>query len=111
MKKTTTNSHNVWKGLKTALLDASDDQLDLAGTLIRREKWIRHWYKVYQNSNGSAKYYGGGYTVVTILPKYLTRAPRCGWSTCRLAEDDFDQKIGIAVATARAFGEKIPDYI
>ena len=110
MKKTTNNSHNVWEKLQTALHDASDDQLNHADMLIRKEQWIRHWYKKFSEINGAVKYFAGGYTVVIILPKSRTCAPRGGWSTCNPC-DTFDQRTGIAVATARAFGADIPDFL
>ena len=79
---------------------------------IQRELWVRHWYakaQSYKTSHKAGTMFTGPYTTVTIICNNQV-APCVGWSKCSTT-DRYDTRVGIAVATARAFGEKIPDYI
>ena len=68
-----------------------------------REKWIRHYLDVFDHENGTYEI-SGNFTIVSLC------GGRLGASLCG-RRDSFDKDIGIAVATARAYGAEIPDYI
>lgn len=94
------------------LSTASDRTLRHGLEAIQRELWVRHWCakaQSYRASNRVGIMYTGLCTTVTIVPNDQV-TPCVGWSQCSTT-DRYDSRVGIAVATARAFGEKIPDYI
>lgn len=79
---------------------------------IQRELWIRKWYgraRLYRTNNKAGVMFTGLYTTVTIIGNDQV-APHVGWAKCS-PTDRYDDRVGVAVATARAFGESIPDYI
>lgn len=88
----------------------SDKQLENALLLVHREQWIRAWATVYLEYNGRFSETPNRFQIVTFLPCKAGEPCRVGWSrwNCR---DSFDHRVAVAVATARAFGEDIPDYI
>lgn len=91
------------------LKEYSDKQLENALLLVHREQWIRAWATVYLEYEGHfAKTHG--FLIATFLPREGGEPYRVGWSRWN-QRDSFDHRVGIAVATARAFGEQIPDYI
>lgn len=69
----------------------------------RRERWIRHYLNVFENYSGTYDIQGN-FTII-----FLNNG-RHGVSLCG-RKDSFDKDVGIAVATARAYGAEIPDYI
>lgn len=69
----------------------------------KREKWIRHYLDVFDCENGTYEI-SGNFTIVSLC------GGRLGASLCG-RKDSFDKDVGIAVATARAYGAEIPDYI
>lgn len=88
----------------------SDKQLENVLLLVHREQWIRAWVTVYLEYNGRFAETPDGFQIVTFLPREAGESCRAGWSRWN-CQDSFDRRVGIAVATARAFGEDIPDYI
>ena len=68
-----------------------------------RDKWIRHYLDVFEYENGTYEI-SGNFTIVSL------GGGRLGASLCG-RKDSFDRDVGIAVATARAYGAEIPDYI
>ena len=68
-----------------------------------REKWMRHYLDIFDHENGTYEI-SGNFTIVSLC------GGRLGASLCG-TRDSFDKDIGIAVATARAYGAEIPDYI
>lgn len=69
----------------------------------KRERWIRHYLDVFENAYGTYDIQGN-FTIV-FLNSGLHGVSLCG------RKDYFDKDVGIAVATARALGDEIPDYI
>lgn len=69
----------------------------------RRERWIRHYLNMFENARGTYDIQGN-FTIVFLS------CNRHGVSLCG-RKDSFDKNVGIAVATARALGDEIPDYI
>lgn len=94
------------------LLSCPDRTLEQGLREIKRELWVRKWYakaQSYRGSNRVGIMYTGLCTTVTFI-HHDQVAPYVGWSKCSTT-DRYDTRVGIAVATARAFGEKIPNYI
>ena len=80
--------------------------------VLQAELWVRHWYakaQLYKTHNKAIIAFRGPYTIVTLIGNDQM-APHMGWAKCSPTDAKSD-RVGIAVATARAFGEKIPDYI
>ena len=81
---------------------------------IQAELWVRHWFnraKDLEQSGKAVSVMRGCRTVIAIEDKHGA-PPRMGWAKCSPHDlKDRSLRIGIAVATARAFGEQIPDYI
>lgn len=69
----------------------------------RRERWIRHYLNMFENAYGTYDIQGN-FTIV-FLNSGLHGVSLCG------RKDSFDKDVGIAVATARALGDEIPDYV
>lgn len=93
------------------LISVTDEALKLGMQTIQREMWVRKWFnkaKLYQ-ANGHF-----GFKEIKRLSIVAidvgVGAPYLGWSRCS-PSDTYDRRVGIAVATARAYGEPIPDYI
>ena len=72
--------------------------------ISNREAWIRRYLKAFRAANGLYEVHGNFTTVFLRSPYSL------GSSLCS-KKDLFDRDVGIAVATARALGDEIPDYI
>lgn len=68
-----------------------------------RDKWIHHYLDIFRSANGTYVV-SGNFTIVSLCDG------RLGASLCG-RNDSFEGDVGIAVATARAYGEEIPDYI
>lgn len=72
-----------------------------------KKKWVTSMMDIYKRSRGSAVRQGN-FTIVTILnnsSQWVNGASCCG------KKDNYQNDVGIAVATARALGYHIPDYI
>ena len=74
----------------------------------KRDRWIGGYYCAFLNNPNAKVVYVGQTTVLALWSRTLgvrmgTATPVCG--------DEFDNKTGIAVAYAKAVGDKIPDYI
>lgn len=69
----------------------------------KRERWIRRYLDAFENARGIYDIQGN-FTIVFLS------CNRHGVSLCG-RKDSFDKDVGIAVATARAYGAEIPDYI
>lgn len=94
------------------LLSCSNRTLEQGLREIQRELWVRKWYekaRFYKTFNREIISFRGSYTTVTIIRDDQV-APHMGWSKCS-PTDRYDDRVGVAVAIARAFGEQIPDYI
>lgn len=94
------------------LSTAPDHTLRHGLKVIQAELWVRHWYnkaQLYKTHNKAIIAFRGSYTIITLIRDNPV-APLMGWAKCSPTDAKSD-RIGIAVATARAFGEKIPDYI
>ena len=94
------------------LLSCPNDTLDRGLREIQRELWVRKWYEkaqLYRTFGREVVVFRGFYTIVTIFRDDQV-APHMGWAK-RSPSDTKSDRVGIAVATARAFGEDIPDYI
>lgn len=96
------------------LLSCPDRTLEQGLKEIQRELWVRKWFKVaslhkdYGEVVVSAK---DSYTFIAIVDiRDEGSAPYMGWAKCSRS-DRYDSRVGVAVATARAYGEPIPDYI
>ena len=79
---------------------------------IKRELWVRKWYEraqLYKTHNKTSIAFHGSYTTVAIIGNDQI-APHMGWAKCS-STDRYDDRVGVAVATARAFEAPIPDYI
>lgn len=90
----------------------SDNALQHGLKVLQAELWVRKWYgraQLYKNYNKAIIAFRGPYTTVTLIGNDRV-APHMGWAKCSPTDAKSD-RIGIAVATARAFGEQIPDYI
>ena len=74
--------------------------------LTPRQAWIEKWYKIY-NENKIGYHSYDDFTIVRVKRDGSTRigAARC------MEGDYYSVRTGIAVATARAYGEKIPRFI
>lgn len=73
---------------------------------LEREKWIVNHYEQFHCCYGDYKVVGN--TVVIALP-WLGSVKMA--TATAVKGDKFDLRIGIAVAYAKACGERIPDYI
>lgn len=79
---------------------------------IEKELWVRKWYgraQLYKNYNKAIIGFQGFYTTIALICSDQV-APRMGWAKCS-PTDHYDDRVGVAVATARAFRQPIPDYI
>ena len=94
------------------LLSCPDRTLEQGLREIKRELWVRKWCNranLYETFNRIIITFQGSYTTVAIICNDQV-APHMGWAKCSPTDNKSD-RVGIAVATARAFGEPIPDYI
>ena len=73
-----------------------------------REKWIDDSFFYYLSHPNATAMRVGDTTVVAIYSRYNDL--RMGRAT-PIKGDAFDERVGIAVAYAKACGESIPDYI
>ena len=73
-----------------------------------REKWIDDSFFCYLNHPSSTVMRVGDTTVVAIYSRH--NGLRMGRAT-PIKGDEFDVRVGVAVAYAKACGESIPDYI
>lgn len=72
-----------------------------------KKEWVSAMMAIYMRRHGNAVRQGN-FTIVTILDnnsKWIHGASCCG------KKDNYQNDVGIAVATARALGYQIPDYI
>lgn len=72
-----------------------------------KKEWVSAMMAIYTKRHG-ASVRQGNFTIVTILnndAKWVNGASCCG------KKDNYQNGVGIAVATARALGYQIPDYI
>ena len=74
--------------------------------LTPRQAWIEKWYKIY-NENKIGYHSYDDFTIVRVKRDGSTRI---GAAHC-MKGDNYSVRTGIAVATARAYGEKIPRFI
>lgn len=75
---------------------------------VRREKWIRDYHNGFlRHPNASYKVVGQT-VVVSVYDRYT--GIHMG-ATTPVGEDKFELSTGIAVAFAKAVGERIPEYI
>lgn len=72
--------------------------------ISNREAWIRRYLKAFDSANGFCEIHGN-FTTVFLQSSYSLGSSLCS------KKDLFDRDVGIAVATARALGDEIPDYI
>ena len=94
------------------LLSCPDRTLEQGLREIQRELWVRKWYEkaqLYKVFGRGVVTFRGFYTIVTLF-RDDQAAPHMGWAKCS-PSDTMRERVGVAVATARAFGEPIPDYI
>ena len=94
------------------LSTAPDHTLQHGLKVLQAELWVRKWYvraQLYKTHNRAIIAFRGPYTTVALIGNDQV-APHMGWAKCSPIDAKSD-RIGIAVATARAFGEPIPDYI
>lgn len=73
-----------------------------------RQKWIDYYYRTFLRHPNARVVYVGETTVIAILN--CNFGIRMGTAT-PVHGDVFDHNTGIAVAYAKAIGDKIPDYI
>lgn len=92
--------------LENLYLSAQAERIRRADNKIKRQKWINSRYAQFKNCYGDYKVVGD--TVVVALAwmgdvKMATATPVHG--------DKFELITGIAVAYAKACGERIPDFV
>lgn len=92
--------------LEKLYLSAQAERIRRADNKCKRIAWVSKYYKQYQNSIARAVWVGE--TVVVAVKwmghiKMATATPVKG--------DKFDTHTGIAVAYAKACGERIPDFV
>lgn len=94
------------KELDELYLSAQAERIRRADLICKRNAWVNKHYNQFKGCYGDYKVVGE--TVVIALAwmgnvKIATATPIKG--------DKFDLRTGIAVAYAKACGERIPDYI
>lgn len=94
------------KDLDELYLSACAERIRRADKKTMRENWVKKYYNQYQNSTARAVWVGE--TVVVAVKwmghiKMATATPVNG--------DKCDTHTGIAVAYAKACGERIPDFV
>lgn len=92
--------------LENLYLSAQAERIRRADNKIKRRKWVDSRYNQFKSCYGDYKVVGN--TVVIALAwmgnvKMATATPVKG--------DVFDLRTGIAVAYAKACGERIPDFV
>ena len=115
----TINSFSLSKLTDNVLSKLTDDDLSkLAAECFaeqarrerkeERQKWIDGYYRAFLRHPNASVAYVGETTVIVILNRNF--GIKIGTST-PVHGDIFDRDTGIAVAYAKAIGNKIPDYI
>ncbi len=74
----------------------------------RRSKWITNYYWAFTGHPNATVHISGQRTIVAIYSRY--DGVRIG-TAYPINGDTYDHDTGIAVAYAKALGERIPDYI
>ena len=92
--------------LENLYLSAQAERIRRADNKRKRTAWVNKYYTQYQTSIANAKRIGET-TVVAV--KWMNDI-RIGVAT-PVNGDKFDARTGIAVAYAKACGERIPDFV
>lgn len=71
-----------------------------------RENWVKKYYNQYQNSTARAVWVGETVVVAVKWKGHIKMA-----TATPIKGDEFDTHTGIAVAYAKACGERIPDFV
>lgn len=87
-------------------VSVSGNALTVRKRLTPRQAWIEKWYKIY-NENKIDWHTFENFTIVRVKKD----GSICVGAAYCSARDVFSLLTGIAVATARAYGEKIPIFI
>lgn len=94
------------KDLDKLYLSAQAERIRRADNKRKRTDWVNKYYSKYQLSVANAKRIGE----TTVVAVKWMNAIRIGVAT-PVNGDKFDAHTGIAVAYAKACGERIPEFI
>ena len=92
--------------LENLYLSAQTERIRRADNKRKRMAWVNKYYAQYQMSVANAKRIGD----TTVVAVKWMNAIRIGVAT-PVNGDKFDAHTGIAVAYAKACGERIPDFV
>lgn len=92
--------------LENLYLSAQAERIRRADNKIKRAAWVNKYYRQYQLSIANAKRIGE----TTVVAVKWMNGIRIGVST-PVNGDAFNEITGIAVAYAKACGERIPDFV
>lgn len=108
----TTNSFSLSKltdaDLRRLVAECSAEQERRERRRAERDRWIDGYYYAYLNNPNASVVHVGETTVVALWSRNL--GLRMG-TAIPVHGDVFDHNTGIAVAYAKAVGDKIPEYI
>lgn len=92
--------------LENLYLSAQAERIRRADNKCKRTAWVKKYYTQYQMSVANAKRIGE----TTVVAVKWMNAVRIGVAT-PVNGDKFDAHTGIAVAYAKACGERIPGFV
>jgi hypothetical protein len=94
------------KDLNDLHLSVCAERIKRADKKTMRENWVKKYYNLYQNSTARAVWVG---ETVVIAIKWMGHIKMA--AATPVNGDEFDTHTGIAVAYAKACGERIPDFV
>ena len=74
----------------------------------KREKWVDEMYRLFLGHPNATDRREGNMTIMALYNR--NNGVKIGIAKCS-PEDTFSERVGLAVAYARAMGHRIPDYI
>lgn len=92
--------------LENLYLSVQSERVQRADNKCKRMAWVNKYYRQYQFSTATSKRIGE----TTVVAVKWMNGIRMGTAT-PVNGDKFDVHTGIAVAYAKACGERIPDFV
>lgn len=74
----------------------------------KREKWVDEMYRLFLGHPNATDRREGNMTIMALYNR--NNGVKIGIAKCS-PEDTFSERVGLAVAYARAMGHRVPDYI
>ena len=94
--------------LENLYLSAQAERIRRADNKRKRTDWVNDYFAKFANTYDAQYIVSGETTVVAVYDDFI--GMRMGKAT-PVNGDVFNEKVGIAVAYAKACGERIPDFV